>query len=140
MDPLQHFGNDHVYEVFGKLLDCSASKVRSSLLSLIDTYHADIEETMNKFLSYKKRSPEEYVFYVINIECKADELAIYLLSLMTSTHTIIHHHGNSYWSTCTTYQHLNSEGIHHIHPLYLRDLFFMQMTDRLFFKIQIHCQ
>ena len=127
-----HFGNNQVYEVFAKPLDCSTLKVRSLLLSLIATYCADTEETMNKFLSCKKISLEEYVFYVSNIEYKADELAIYLLSLMTSTHIIIHHCGNSYWRTCTTYQHLNSEGIHHIHLLYLGDQHFMQMMGRFF--------
>ena len=35
-------------------------------------------------------------------------------------------------STCTTHQHLNTEGIHHIYLLYVGNLHFMQMTDRHF--------
>ena len=64
---------------------------------------------------------------------RLDELAIYLLSLMTS-----HSYHNTAsvaiadWNTCTTYQHLNSEGIGHKHLLYLGNLHFMQMMDRPF--------
>ena len=127
--------NDHLYRIYyPKRLDTQV--LRRYLAYYVKLYPRQITQKVNNYLNSKKLTLEEWLKSVKDGR-RGDILCVYLLSMATGSHTVVHMKHNKVWSTLKDRPASHDELVQQCdkHLVYLGLGIFLQLKERAPFKI-----
>ena len=112
--------NDHLYKIYHKKQLVSVETMRKLVSFFVRQYKTLLELRVRAYLDSKKLTLDQWLDAVKNNR-RGDILCVYLLSLVTGRHTIVHLKGGINWCTLKVIPLLHEELIERcdIHLVYL---------------------
>ena len=121
--------SDHLYTIYSRKQLDSVSTMRKLVSFFVRCYKPQLEPRVKEYLDSKKLTLDQWLESVKNNH-HGDILCIYVLSIVTGTHTCVHLRGGLIWSTLKVVPLIHEELIERcpVHLMYLEFGIFLRLT------------